>query len=141
MKIRFFLIASLLAIAPAAADESVTGEALVRDAVTVAVGGARFRLEAVKPPEDGRVCGNASCLEAAKTDLIAFINGRSIVCTKSRKLGHGFFLGKCTVEGSDLGEYLLTQGLALPDSDASEAYRSAAGQAKAAKKGLWQGGA
>jgi endonuclease YncB( thermonuclease family) len=139
MKLRFVLTACLLAIAPAMADEPVTGEALVRDAVTVAVGGARFRLQAINPPEDGQVCGSASCVEAAKTVLAAFIDKRSIVCTKSRKLGHGYFLGKCTVEGGDLGEYLLTQGLALPDAEASEAYRSAADQAKAAKKGVWRG--
>jgi endonuclease YncB( thermonuclease family) len=141
MKLRLALIAYLFTAAPATADEHVKGEALVRDAVTIAVGGGRFRLEAISPPKDGQVCGTASCADSAKIALVAFINGRSIVCAKSRKLGHGFFLGKCAVEDRDLGEYLLTQGLAVPDADASEAYRAAAEQAKAAKKGLWQGGA
>lgn len=140
MKHRFILIACFLATAPSFADDSLTGEAKMRDAVTIAISGARVRLEAILPPEEARMCGSMSCVEAAKAELATVIKGHTVTCKKSRKLGHGYFLGPCTTDGADLAEHLLSQGLAHPDADASEAYRSAAEQAKAAKKGVWQSG-
>jgi len=141
MKRCFAMLACLLTGAPAFADDSLTGAAMMRDAMTIAISGARIRLAAIVPPNEAQMCGNASCIEAAKTELAAVIDNHTVTCSKSRRLGHGYFLGTCTAEGNDLAEHLLLQGLALPDADASEAYRAAAGQAKTGKKGIWQSGA
>jgi endonuclease YncB( thermonuclease family) len=141
MTSRFTLLLCLLSAAPAFADDTLTGEAMMRDAVTIAISGARIRLEAIIPPEESRMCGNASCVEAAKSELASLIKGHTVTCKKSRRLGHGYFLGPCTADGADLALYLLSQGLALPDADASDAYRAAAEQAEAGKKGVWQSGA
>lgn len=138
MKHGFPLIACFLAATPSFADDTLTGEAMMRDAVTIAISGARIRLEAIAPPEEARMCGNLPCIELAKSELANLVKGHTVTCKKSRKLGHGYFLGPCSADGTDLAHHLLLQGLALPDADASEAYRDAAEQAKAAKKGLWQ---
>ncbi len=123
---------------PASADEPASGTATMRDAVTVAMGGARYRLQGINPPADGIACGEQSCLDAAMNELTRVISGQRITCTKRQRLGHGFFLSSCKLgDGPDVGKHLLEQGLATAETDASAAYRTAAEQAQAASKGLW----
>jgi endonuclease YncB( thermonuclease family) len=141
MKVHLALISLILAATPGLADDSLTGEAIMRDAVTIAISGARIRLGAILPPDETRMCGTANCAEAAQTELASAIKGHTVTCTKHHKLGHGYFLGACTVDGADLGQHLLLQGLALPDAGASQAYRAAADRAKVARRGIWQSGA
>jgi len=123
---------------PAVAEEPVSGVASVRDAVTVAVNGARFRLEGIEPPAEGEVCGAQSCVDAAMEELASFVSDHQVTCTRTQRLGHGFFLSSCRLEdGADAAERLLNQGLAEPGADANPAQRAAAEQAKTAGKGLW----
>ncbi len=123
---------------PASADEPASGTATMRDAVTVAMGGARYRLQGINPPADGIACGEQSCLDVAMNELTRVRSGQRITCTKRQRLGHGFFLSSCKLgDGTDVGKHLLEQGLATAETDASAAYRTAAEQAQAASKGLW----
>ncbi len=123
---------------PAGAEDPVSGAASMRDAVTVAISGARFRLEGIDPPAEGAVCGAQSCVDAAMKELARFVSGRQVTCTKAQRLGHGFFLSSCRLEdGADAAEHLLNQGLAELGDDAVPALREAAGRAKAAGRGLW----
>ncbi|MGB3900238.1 MAG: thermonuclease family protein [Mesorhizobium sp.] len=140
MKARAALAILLLAgfTLPASADEPASGTATMRDAVTVAMGGARYRLQGINPPKDGVACGERPCLDAAMDELTRVISGQQITCTKRQRLGHGFFLSTCKLaDGTDVGKHLLEQGLATVETDASAAYRTAAEQAQAASKGLW----
>lgn len=124
----------------ASAEEPVIGVASVRDAVTVAIGGARYRLEGIEPPASGLVCGARSCLDEAMEELARFVADRQVTCTKSRRFGHGFFLASCHLEGGlDAAEHLLSRGLAELGADASPAHRAAAERAKAGSRGIWAG--
>jgi endonuclease YncB( thermonuclease family) len=135
---RFAVVLLALLPWPAGAEESVTGAASMRDAVTVAIDGARYRLEGIEPPAEGAVCGAQPCLTAAMNELAQFVSGHQITCTKVRRLGHGFFLSSCRLEdGVDAAEHLLSQGLAELGADANPAHRAAAEQAKAAERGIW----
>lgn len=123
---------------PASADEPVSGTATMRDAVTVAMGGARYRLQGINPPAEDVACGEQSCLDAAMNELTRVIAGPRVTCTKRQRLGHGFFLSTCKLaDGTDVGRHLLEQGLATVETDASAAYRTVAEQAQAASNGLW----
>jgi endonuclease YncB( thermonuclease family) len=123
---------------PADAEEPVTGVASVRDAVTVAIGGARYRLEGVEPPPEAAVCGAQPCSDAAMDELAQIVSGHEVTCTNARRLGHGFFLASCRLEnGVDVAEHLLRQGLAELGADASPALRAAAQEAKGARRGVW----
>jgi endonuclease YncB( thermonuclease family) len=125
---------------PAGAEEPVTGLASMRDAVTVAIDGARYRLEGIEPPAESAACGAQPCLDAAMDELARFVSGHEVICTKARRLGHGFFLSSCRLaDGEDAAEHLLRQGLAELGADASSAHRAAAEQAKAARRGVWAG--
>lgn len=122
----------------AGAEEPVTGVASVRDAVTVAIGGARYRLEGIEPPHEAAVCGAQPCLDAAMDELAQFVSGHKVACTKARRLGHGFFLASCRLEsGVDAAEHLLRQGLAELGADANPTLRAAADEAKVARRGVW----
>jgi len=140
MKARAALAILLLAgfILPASADEPATGTATMRDAVTVAMDGARYRLQGINPPADGVACGEQSCLDAAMNELKHLISGQRITCTKLQRLGHGFFLSRCKLaDGTDVAKHLLGEGLAKAEAGASATYRTAAEQAQAASKGIW----
>jgi endonuclease YncB( thermonuclease family) len=126
-------IATLL-IAPVSADETVTGPAEMRDAATVAIAGGRYRLQGIVPPEDDK------SIDAAKQSLADFITGKSVTCVKLGRLGHGYFLAACKRDsGEDLAIYLLGEGLARADADASADAIKAQDTAQAAHKGIWQG--
>jgi endonuclease YncB( thermonuclease family) len=121
---------------PALADE-VSGTAKARDAVTLAMDGARYRLAGVDPFANAR-CGEATCAAAAEAALARLIEGGSVTCLKLHKVGHGFFLARCrTSSGLDLAKQLLDEGLADLGEGADEAYHAAREQAKAAGKGRW----
>jgi endonuclease YncB( thermonuclease family) len=120
-----------------AAEDGVKGEAQVRDAVTLALAGARFRLSSIVPVE-GKPCGGRDCAEYAAESLGPELAGHEVTCTKERRLGHGFFLARCTRDdGTDIATIILGKGLAAAEANAPPSYREAADKAKAEKKGLW----
>jgi endonuclease YncB( thermonuclease family) len=132
------VLVGLLSWPVGAEEDVVTGVASVRDPVTVAISGARYRLEAIEPPSEAAVCGERSCADAATEELAQFVSGHEVACTKVRRLGHGFFLASCRIEDDeDAAEHLLRQGLAQPGADASPTLQAAAEEARLAGRGLW----
>ena len=120
------------------AAEVIRGEAMVRDAVTLAIAGGRIRLEGISVPDD-RNCGERACAEAAAAMMAALVERNPVACAPSRRLGHGFTLGRCRlVDGSDLGRRLLTEGLADLGEGADAADEAAVKRARAAKIGMWR---
>jgi endonuclease YncB( thermonuclease family) len=131
------VFASLVFASASAAEDGVKGEAQVRDAVTLALAGARFRLSSIVPVE-GKSCGGKDCAEYAAENLGPELAGHEVTCTKERRLGHGFFLARCTRgDGTDIATIILGKGLAAAEANAPPSYREAADKAKAEKKGLW----
>lgn len=130
-------VGMLLLTPPSIAGDEVSGPAKARDAVTLAIDGARYRLSGTDPFKDGK-CGEAPCAAAAEAALSRLIEGGPVTCLKLHKVGHGFFLARCrTAQGLDLAERLLDEGLADLGEGTDEAYRSARDRAKAAGKGRW----
>lgn len=128
---------ALLAL-PALALDPATGTAKARDGWTIAIGGVRVRLAGLTEPAADRACGARTCAEAAAARLGEAVDGRSITCSRERRLGHGFYLGRCTLaDGADPALLLIEQGLAKAEPDAPEAYRAAAEEAKQAGLGMF----
>lgn len=129
-----------------AAEDAVRGQGKARGPDTVAVAGTRIRLAAIVPPAEGMVCagsgGAVSCAEAAAAALDALLTRGEVACSKERRLGHGYFLGRCTLgDGTDMALALLEQGLAQPaGTEAPDAYRAAGAEARNARRGLWAAG-
>jgi endonuclease YncB( thermonuclease family) len=136
-KIYCAIIALLLLGGSSAAEDSVTGEAQIRDAVTIAIAGARFRLAGLAAAEN-QSCGGRLCAEVAAAVIGARLAGQQVTCAKERRLGHGYFLARCMLtEGPDLGLLILEEGFALPETTAPANYKDAAERAKSAARGLW----
>jgi endonuclease YncB( thermonuclease family) len=137
---RFLLLTMIAQFAcsfPAAASESVKGEAEIRDAVTIVIDGARYTLADIVEPQE-KTCGNRPCGEAAIQLIGPRLAGRQTTCLKERRLGHGRFLARCKLEnGTDLATVILEEGLALPESNAPPGYISAAQKAKLEGRGVW----
>ncbi|MEK0085379.1 thermonuclease family protein [Benzoatithermus flavus] len=140
------LLLSALAAASAAAEDPVKGQGKARGPDTIAVAGTRIRLAAIEPPAEGMVCvgsgGAVPCTEAAAAALDALLARGEVACSKEHRLGHGYFLGRCTLgDGTDLALALLGQGLAQPaGTEAPDAYRTAGAEARDARRGLWAAG-
>ena len=140
---RAVLLLAVLALAPGAAraaEDRLAGPAKVRGPDTLAIAGARVRFAGVLPPEEASRCaGDVACADAAAQALATLVAQGEVSCTKERRLGHGYFLGRCrTGDGTDPALALLELGLLRPEPGAAPAsYVAAAEAAKAARAGLW----
>ncbi len=122
---------------PARADDAVKGPAQVRDSVTIAVAGSRFRLEGIDVPGNG-TCSGKDCAEAAADVIGARITGHDVACTKQQRLGHGYFLARCKLDdGTDIAKISLEEGLSVPQPNAVPGYAEASELAKSQGRGHW----
>ena len=118
MKTLFPLIAALLAtIGPALADD-LTGQASVIDGDTIEIHGTRIRLWGIDAPESTQLCRGEDSLQyrcgaKAANDLDAFIARRPVSCTPISLDQYGRTVATCSVDGADLGQWLVSNGLAL----------------------------
>src|SRR6201987_727573 len=118
MKRLFPLIAALLAtIGPVLADD-LTGQASVIDGDTIEIHGTRIRLWGIDAPESTQLCRGEDSLQyrcgaKAANDLDVFIARRPVSCTPISLDQYGRIVATCTVDGTDLGQWLVSNGLAL----------------------------
>ena len=93
---------------------------------------------------------NQSCLDgrgepwrcgiAAKAALAERVEGRSLSCVTLEEDRDGRYLARCTLpDGTDLGGYLIENGLALADPDRPEVYAAEQASAKRSGSGAWGG--
>ena len=136
---------ALAVVGPAQAADELSGPAKVRGPETLAIAGARVRLAGVEAPDATARCatadGGTSCEEAATAALEALAAAGPVTCVKERRLGHGYFLGRCrAADGTDPAERLLRQGLLRPEAgELPASYRAAVEAARASKSGIWGG--
>ncbi|MGI9434673.1 MAG: thermonuclease family protein [Geminicoccaceae bacterium] len=103
---------------PALAIDPIEGEARVLRADVLAIGGARITLKGILPPEDAEICGETSCVDAAKAWLAELVAGHQTTCTRDKRLQHGLYSGICLLDnGQDLAAELLRAGWARPGNN------------------------
>lgn len=122
----------------------VAGTASVVDADTLEIGGVRVRLTGVDAPESGQKCRDAGgrfvrCGTIAANALSAWLNRNPVSCEIEDKDRYGRLIGKCSVRGDDVQEWLVSHGHALAYRTYSTAYVEAELKARQAKAGVWSG--
>jgi endonuclease YncB( thermonuclease family) len=139
------LIAVLVAAAGPALSADVTGQASVIDGDTIEIHGTRIRLWGIDAPEGTQLCRGEDSLQyrcgaKAANDLDAFIARRPVSCTPISRDQYGRTVATCTVEATDLGEWLVSNGLALDWPNYSKGmYDKIQRDAEHAGRGLWSG--
>lgn len=122
----------------------ITGSASVIDGDTVNIAGTHIRLEGIDAPEWEQTCGDAKgaswpCGRQASRELGGLIRGARLTCKPSDFDQYDRVLAVCALpDGSNVNAWMVRQGWAVAFSRA-RLYASAEAEARAAKRGLWQG--
>jgi endonuclease YncB( thermonuclease family) len=138
-----FIMAMLLAIgsffALGPTDRRQTGRPEVVDGDTLRLADLTIRLKGVDAPEMQQTCERGGrryrCGEVAKDALIARIGDGTIACRLAGRDRYGRSLGFCSVDGRDIGAWLVEEGLAVGYND----YEREEARARSRRAGLWAG--
>ena len=137
--------ALILAGTPAAAVDSLTGQASIIDGDTLEIHGTRIRLWGMDAPESSQLCRGEDSLQyrcgaKAANDLDAFIAGRPVACIPISLDQYGRTVATCSVDGVDLGGWLVRNGLALDWPQYSKGkFDPIQREAEQAGRGMWAG--
>jgi endonuclease YncB( thermonuclease family) len=121
------------------------GQASVIDGDTLEIHGERIRLWGIDAPESSQLCrGEDSlpyrCGAQAANDLDAFIAQRPVDCMPLSLDQYARTVAKCFVQGVDLGDWLVRNGLALDWPQYSKGKYSGDQQAaERSGRGIWKG--
>ena len=120
------------------------GPVAVIDGDTLDVGGARVRLHGVDAPETAQSCGTGTgavwaCGDWVTQETTLRFSGREAVCETVDIDRYERIVARCAVGGADIGETLVSEGLALAYVDYSEEYLDSEAEARAAGRGIWRG--
>jgi endonuclease YncB( thermonuclease family) len=123
----------------------LAGQASIIDGDTLEVHGTRIRLWGIDAPESSQLCrGDDSlqyrCGAKAANDLDAFIAARPVKCSPISLDRYGRTVASCFVDGTDLAQWLVSNGLALDWQQYSKGrYQQAQHEAEHASRGIWAG--
>jgi len=138
-----FAFFGLCSIEPAPAT-GPSGIVAVIDGDTLDVGGARVRLHGVDAPENAQSCDTGSGAQWACGDWVTQeaslrFAGREARCETVDIDRYERIVARCAVDGADIGETLVSEGLALAYVEYSRAYEAEEAEARAARRGIWRG--
>lgn len=128
----------------ATADGALSGTASVIDADTLDIRSERIRLVGVDAPESGQKCKDAGgalvrCGTIAANALDAWINRNPVTCVSEGKDRYQRTLGKCSVRGQSIQDWLVRNGHAVAYRSYSTEFVPAELAAREAKVGIWAG--
>src|SRR5712664_979521 len=141
---RILFVAACLLSFPAFADDLI-GRASIIDGDTLEMHGERIRLWGIDAPESSQLCrGDDSlqyrCGAKAANELDAFIARRPVDCSPVNLDQYGRTVAVCSIDGVDLAEWLVRNGLALNWPTYSKGkYDKAQRDAEHAGRGMWTG--
>lgn len=138
------LLAVLLGVTPAGADEILHGRARVVDGDSLELGGRQLRLWGVDAPELRQTCRRGAdrwpCGREATRALRAQLKDRIVRCEVVDSDTYERAVARCTQAGRSVNEWLVREGWALDYRRYSRGrYASAQSAAQSAKRGLWSG--
>lgn len=117
----------------------------VGDGDTFRMGGRTIRLAGIDAPELAQTCTNAQggewpCGREAKDMLTRLAAANGLQCEQRATDRYRRALAVCRTEAGDIGEAMVRAGLALGARDPRfDEYPAALAEARAARRGLWQG--
>jgi endonuclease YncB( thermonuclease family) len=139
------LIAAACLCVPPAFAEDHAGQASIIDGDTLEIHGTRIRLWGIDAPESSQLCRNDDSLQyrcgaKAANELDAFIARRPVDCSPVSLDQYRRTVAVCSIDGVDLGEWLVRNGLALDWPRYSKGkYDTAQRDAEHAGRGMWAG--
>lgn len=142
---RITLVLTLLLLSRAVLAADFVGQASVIDGDTLDIHGTRIRLWGVDAPESNQLCRGADsnlyrCGAKAANELDIFIARRPVSCTSVSADQYGRTVATCLVGTADLGEWLVSNGLALDWPRYSHGrYSAAQRDADRSGRGMWAG--
>ena len=137
-----FVLTLILAPSPSRADSPAVSSTLrVIDGRTLSLDGRVFRLAGIDTPDPGQPCQwpkkTINCGNIARTALLDLVAGAIVTCRPLADASDG--AARCSAGGFDVGANMVHTGWAVATADAPDAYRRNQQNAKAARRGLWQG--
>jgi endonuclease YncB( thermonuclease family) len=135
--------AVVLALAGPAGAGTIGGAAEIIDGDGLMIGPVVVRIHGIDAPEVGQACnrrggGTWRCDEAASALLEDLAGGRDVECEALDRDQYGRVIARCWVDGIDLGEALVADGLAWAFTRFSDDYVAVEEKARAAGLGIWQ---
>jgi endonuclease YncB( thermonuclease family) len=128
-----------------AMSRQFTALCLIGQYDTIEVHGTRIRLWGIDAPESTQLCRGEDSLQyrcgaKAANDLDVFIAHRPVSCTAISLDQYGRTVATCTVGDTDLGQWLVGNGLALDWPNYSRGmYDTVQREAEHAGRGMWSG--
>lgn len=132
----------LMAFASVATDAQ--GVATIIDGDTIKIGGQKIRLYGIDATESRQVCKRNrqpyDCGREAANKLAAITVNKTVVCKRKATDRYGRMVGICFAGGTELNQWMVQQGLALPYLQYGGArYKPDQQQAIKLKRGLYAG--
>jgi endonuclease YncB( thermonuclease family) len=123
----------------------ITGHATIVDGDTIDIGRQRVRLHGIDAPEANSRCWRAGhywqCGADATAALKKIIGTGRVTCAPTYCDPYHRFVATCRVDGKDISELMVREGLAIDWPRYSDGhYAAAQGEARAAHRGLWAEG-
>lgn len=137
------LLAAVLSAPTVEGAGRVSGSAEVVDGDGLRMGPVVIRIHGIDAPELGQRCaaqgkGTWPCDEAAAGRLAELVTGREVDCEPLDRDGYGRIVARCSVDGMDIAEILVSEGLVWSFRRYSADYASFEDDARAAGRGIWQ---
>ena len=126
------------------AVRDLVGRATVIDGDTIEIHGERIRIWGIDAVESNQTCTLDGrpwrCAQHVAFGLSAHLDGQVVRCKAVGRDRYRRTIATCTARGTDVGSWLVREGLALDFARYSNgAYTRQEAEAKTEKKGLWRG--
>lgn len=123
------------------ASSVIHAEVRVIDGGTIEIDGQGYRINGIDTPEIGQRCngtqGSWRCGKDAADAMLALVADREVTCEEHSRDRYGRIIATCYADGVDLGEELVSQGLAWAFRRYSTVYVDQEEAAKHSSIGIW----
>jgi len=122
-----------------------TGRFAAIDGDSLRKGEQEYRLHGIDAPELHQSCASGRgadypCGRRARDRLGSLVDGRALDCSIRETDRYGRLVVQCSAEGVDINREMVRSGWAIAYRRHGTAHGAAEAEAKAARRGIWQGG-